>query len=374
MHKKFLLTFFVIIILVSLLCVSAVIWGIPGLAQSKFGPPTDRINKWQRFYLSISLIKDANSLNTPANPHASPIPFEVELGQSPTQITQQLQQNGLISNAEALLNYLIYKGLDTTIQAGNYELTPQMTAIQIAHALQDATPTKITFNVLPGWRLEEIAASMETSGLEITAQDFLNAAYNPPEDIPLAQFILPNHSLEGFMFPGTYQIPRQSNADELVAFLSNNFITQIDSELIHAFQQRGLNLYQAVTLASIIQREAVVEKEMPIIASVFYNRLAADMRLESDPTVQYAIGYDPAGKTWWKNPLTKEDLKVDSPYNTYLYKGLPPGPISNPGLEALSAVAHPADTPYYYFRAKCDGSGEHFFAETFDEHLENACP
>jgi UPF0755 protein len=144
--------------------------------------------------------------------------------------------------------------------------------------------------------------------------------------------------------------------------------------LREGFQQQGLSLFQAVTLASIVQREAIVEDEMPLIASVFLNRLKAGMKLESDPTVQYALGYQEESGKWWKSPLSLDELKVDSPYNTYLYSNLPPGPIANPGLNALKAVAFPAQTPYYYFRAACDGSGKHTFAETFEEHQLNACP
>jgi UPF0755 protein len=107
---------------------------------------------------------------------------------------------------------------------------------------------------------------------------------------------------------------------------------------------------------------------------VFYNRLKAGANLASDPTVQYALGYNQDQATWWTNPLSQQDLQVDSPYNTYLYPSLPPGPISNPGLAALEAVAFPADTPYFYFRAACDNSGRHVFAKTYDEHLANACP
>jgi UPF0755 protein len=140
------------------------------------------------------------------------------------------------------------------------------------------------------------------------------------------------------------------------------------------FQRQGLNVYRAVILASIVSREAIIEDEMPMIASVFYNRLASGGKLDSDPTVQYALGYNQEQKTWWTNPLSLADLEIDSRYNTYKYPGLPPGPIANPGLEALKAVAFPAQTPYYYFRAACDGSGRHLFAETFEEHLGNACP
>jgi UPF0755 protein len=113
---------------------------------------------------------------------------------------------------------------------------------------------------------------------------------------------------------------------------------------------------------------------MPQIASVFLNRLEIDLNLAADPTVQYALGYNELQGTWWTNPLSLNDLKINSPYNTYKYTGLPPGPICNPGLPALLAVAYPADTSYLFFRAACDDSGLHLFAETFDEHLGNACP
>jgi UPF0755 protein len=118
----------------------------------------------------------------------------------------------------------------------------------------------------------------------------------------------------------------------------------------------------------------MVEEEQPTIASVFYNRLSQGMKLDSDPTVQYALGYNHSAKTWWTNPLSSQDLQINSPYNTYGSSGLPPGPIDSPGLSALNAVAKPDDTPFFYFRARCDGSHKHLFAQTYDEHLLNACP
>jgi peptidoglycan lytic transglycosylase G len=138
--------------------------------------------------------------------------------------------------------------------------------------------------------------------------------------------------------------------------------------------RQGLSIYQAVTLASIVEREAVHYDEAPMIASVYLNRLKIGMKLDADPTVQYALGYDAVNQTWWTNPLSVDDLKINSPYNTYATDGLPPTPISNPGLEALRAVAFPAETSYYYFSAKCDDSGYHNFAQTFQEHLQNLCP
>ena len=140
------------------------------------------------------------------------------------------------------------------------------------------------------------------------------------------------------------------------------------------FEKQGLSVEQAVRLASIIEREALLDSEKPLIASVFLNRLVLGMKLEADPTVQYALGFNQTQDTWWTNPLSAENLKTDSPYTTYLYPDLPPGAICSPGLEALKAVAFPAQTTYYYFRATCDNSGQHNFAETFEEHVGNQCP
>jgi UPF0755 protein len=129
-----------------------------------------------------------------------------------------------------------------------------------------------------------------------------------------------------------------------------------------------------VILASIVQREAVHIEEAPYIASVYLNRFAIGMKLDADPTVQYALGFQFDTNTWWKNPLSLDDLDVSSLYNTYQVAGLPPTPISNPSLEALNAVAYPQSLPYYYFRAACDGSGYHVYAKTLEEQVANACP
>ncbi len=133
-------------------------------------------------------------------------------------------------------------------------------------------------------------------------------------------------------------------------------------------------MHEGVILASIVEREAVVEDEMPQIASVFLNRLRNNLNLAADPTIQYALAYNSEQRTWWTNPLSLDDLKLPSSYNTYENPGLPPGPICNPSLAALQAVAYPAETSFLYFRAACDGSGRHQFSESFQEHLDKACP
>lgn len=181
------------------------------------------------------------------------------------------------------------------------------------------------------------SSSLPTSGLSITPEEFIAAANTPPSGF---DFLAGATTAEGFLFSSGYLLPRAVSADQLVVEMVRNFALQLTPDLRDGFARQGLTVYRAVTLASIIQREAVLAEEQPSIASVFLNRLALGMKLDSDPTVQYALGYNTAQATWWINPLSLADLQVDSAYNTYLYPGLPPSPISNPGLNALQAVAY----------------------------------
>jgi UPF0755 protein len=350
----------------------ALVISIPAQTQKTYGEPSPRLGGYQRFILSAQLLLQKGSLNRGRDPQATPQLFHIELGESTSSISDQLQSEGFISNAGAFRNYLEYSGLDTTIQAGDFMLSAAMSPVEIAQAFQDATPTEVSFGILAGWRMEEIAATLPASGLSITVEDFLAAANSQPQGYVFAEDMPQNSTFEGFLFPGVYDLPRDITAEKLVATLAGRFETQMTDDLRQGFAKQELTIFQAVTLASIIQREAVIEDEMPTIASVFYNRLASGMKLDSDPTVQYAAGYNTSQNTWWTNPIL--DTSLISPYNTYLNPGLPPGPISNPGLPALRAVAFPAQTGYFYFRAACDHSGRHVFAVTYAEHIANACP
>lgn len=346
---------------------------MPQRATHEFGPPTSKLGVSRRYYLSAQLLMQKEDLKQPLQPAAPERPFRVEQGESTVSIANRLEREGFIANGEALRNFLVYAGLDTSIQSGDYQLSPGMTTLEIAQALQDATPAEVTFNILPGWRLEEIAAAIPTSGLSFPPEAFLAAARQAPSSSPLSQELPASATLEGFLFPDSYLAPRQSTPEEFINQLLENFQVKLTNDLRQGFSSQGLSLYQAVILASIVQRETVDDSEMPTIASVYLNRINAGMKLDADPTVQYALGFNPAQQKWWTSPLSAEDLQVNSPYNTYIYAGLPPGPIANPGLKALEAVAFPAQTPYYYFRAACDGSGTHVFSKTFEEHLEADC-
>ena len=343
-------------------------------AEVAFGPPSANLDPLQRLRLSALLLYQADQLQNPAALSGDSIRFEIPLGESPLAIASRLASAGLILDAQAFINYLKYTGLDISLQAGEYSLNPTANPVELAHILQDATPSEVTFSILSGWRLEEIAATLPTSGLEITPDEFMLAASMPELLTPLPPDFPENRSLEGFMYPGSYRVPRQTNIEQLLGTLISEFESQLSMDLLDGFHRQGLNVHQAVTLASIVERESIVAEEMPIIASVFFNRLAIGMPLEADSTVQYAVGFNPDQNTWWTNPLSMNDLQFDSPYNSYIYAGLPPGPIANPGSRAMRAVAFPAQSPYYYFRATCDDSGRHTFSETFEEHLNKACP
>jgi UPF0755 protein len=342
-------------------------------AEAAFGPPSPNLDPIQRLWFAVQLLYQADQLHNPAATHGDVVQFEIPLGESPIVIASQLEDNGLILDAQAFITYLIYSGLDTTLQAGKYSLSPTTGPVELAHILQDATPSEVTLSILPGWRMEEIAATLPSSGLEITPEEFMQAASSPGLEKPLSPDFPEGHTLEGFFYPESYRIPRQTTVRQLLSILLEEFNSQLTPDLLAGFQHQGLDVYQAVTLASIVEREAIVAEEMPLIASVFLNRLAIGMPLEADSTVQYARGFNEGQNTWWTNPLSASDLQFDSLYNTYLYAGLPPGPIANPGPRALRAVAFSAQSPYYYFRAACDGSGRHTFSETFEEHLSKAC-
>jgi len=297
--------------------------------------------------------------------------IEIQAGKPLDEVLAELQAGGTVTDSSLLRKVLIYTGTDRKILPGKYPIPRGSSIIEIASIVQDANAGLIDFAVLPGWRKEEIAASLPTSGLSITPQDFLAMANQPMSDEEMLSIGVLEY--EGFFSPGLYAFHRNIKTADFVKSLTNRFQFELSAEIKAGFASQGLSIYQSVILASIIQREAIKDDEKSIIASVFINRLNNGMPLQSDPTVQYALGYS-SDWGWWKSPLSLDDLQVVSPYNTYIASGLPPAPISNPDLASLRAVAFPSETSYFYFRALCDGSKMHVFSETLDEHINNACP
>lgn len=364
--------YFILALLIAIIfaCVFAFIYYVPARASLLYGPPAKHLSIPDRIEYSTRLLAHGDVLTTPLDINGIEQSFRVEPGESVASIGNRLEGAGIISDAQAFFDYAVYTGIDLTIQSGDFKLSPAQSIIDIAQALQKFSPSDAVLTILPGWRMEEIAASLPTSGLDISPEAFLSAAATPPQVLAFAA----PPSMEGFFFPDTYTLPRETTVDQLLDTIARNFTSKLTIDIQNGFAAQNLSIYQAVTLASIVEREAIHIEEAPIIASVYLNRISIGMKLDADPTVQYALGYQFDKNSWWKSPLALADLEVISPYNTYLNNGLPPTPISNPGLEALMAVAYPQPSPYYYFRAACDGSGYHVFAATFEEQIANACP
>lgn len=343
------------------------------IAAEQIGPASEHLDPLDRLYLAAYLLVNERKLHESMGDPLLSLDFEVFAGENAAEVATRLAAVRLIEDGDLLLSYLEYRGLDTGIQSGTHRISGAMTIVELAQALQSSVSPEVPFAVVAGWRMEQIADTLPTSGLAIETQEFLETAHARPVGYSFAGDIPDPPNLEGFLFPDTYTLDREISVIDFVVTMLNNFEASIDEEMRAGFRAQGLNIHQAVTLASIIEREAVVNDELPLMASVFLNRLALGMKLDADPTIQYALGLQADG-SWWKSPLSLTDLSFDSPYNTYLYPGLPPGPICNPGIEALQAVAEPAVTNYLYFRALCDESGRHAFATTFEEHQSNACP
>jgi UPF0755 protein len=342
---------------------------------SPLPPAAQDLSTLNRFYLRAYLRFNYDSLNSPSA--RSDGIFEVQAGETAAAICARLKTEGWVPDSDVVCRYLHYTGGDRSIGSGLFLIRAGQNPRQIADSLTSGENKIRQLTVFAGWRQEEIAAALPTAGISITPNDFLTAAAGRPNgDGGLSSLYgeIPDWaSLEGFLFPAEYRVVPGETADQIVQRMALSFQQSLPAGWPSAVHSRGLSVYQAVTLASIIQREAMLEEEMPLIASVYYNRLSQQMRLEADPTIQYALGFQADRGGWWANPLLSADFGMDSPYNTYLYFGLPPGPIGNPGLAALQAVAEPAQTSYLFFRAACDGSGRHNFAETYIQHLANAC-
>src|SRR3990170_194914 len=312
---------------------------------------------------------------TPApTPSASPKPVSVsvEQGQGVIEMGEALEDAGVIDSAIQFRVLVSLLGYEKMLQAGDYEFEPDMPALQVVYRMRRGIVSPNFVTVVEGWRLEEIAGVLDERGI-ISREDFLDAAVAGNfDEFAFLNRLGPQTPLEGYLLPATYFYRRSDAAEDVIQqmleAMDKGFTPELRSEALDS----GLTMHGVLTLASIIEREAKVAEERPIMAQVFLKRLRLGISLEADPTVQYAVAKDPASVEefgYWKTELTNEDLGVDSPYNTYRYGGLPPGPISAPRTDSILAVIHPADTNYLYFVARPDGS--HAFAETFEEHQRN---
>ena len=286
---------------------------------------------------------------------------EIPQGAGSIAIAQRLQQAGVISNVHSFRAALWLTGQGRRLQAGEYRFDHPMSARQVAAKIArgEVYVRPITFP--EGLTIKQMAALYESKGFG-SAKEFADAAKNAA----LVGAVDPNaKDLEGYLFPDTYNLPRKATAEQLVSRMVTAFMKALTPELIAKAEARGLSVRELVTLASIVEKETGNTTERPLVAAVYSNRLKIRMGLQCDPTVIYAR--ERAGR--YDGNLTRDDLQFDSPYNTYKYAGLPPGPFASPGKASLEASAEPADAPYLYFVSKNDGS--HVFARTLDEHNRN---
>ena len=337
-------------------------------------PAAPRLNPLEAFYLSTYLGLRADDLGARGAAQAEPVLFEVAPGSSAATIADQLARRGLIADAELFRNYVRYTGLDSQLEAGRFRLSAAMTLVEIAEALTEALSPDVVVQVIEGWRMEQIAEAIDAAeGLAFTGEDFLavvGAGVLQAEDPPAFDFLAsapPGASLEGFLFPDTYRVAPEATAVEFRDMMLKRFGERVTPQMRDEALAKRYNLYEVVALAAIVEREAVIPTERPMIAAVYLNRLARGMTLDADPTVQYAKSAQTPGE-WWPDLTRADYTDVISPYNTYLNPGLPPGPIANPSLSSIQAVIYPEAVDYLYFRA-CDDTGRHVFSMTFDEHL-----
>jgi UPF0755 protein len=323
--------------------------------------------------LGLFLQQHQDELNTPAGNDPTPMSFTVLPGELPTDVAGHLQKQGLIKSADLFVQWVKYRHIGNKIQAGEYALKSTMTIDEIAEALQHGRAKTISVSIRPGWRAEEVADYIATLGLVNVSKDqFLAAVKSGKYDYAFLRDRpkTASASLEGFLFPETYNVPFDTSVDTLMTIILNTFDQRVTAKMRQEATASKMSMYEVMTLAAIVEREAAVASERPTIASVYLNRIKKKQFLQADPTVQYAMGYQAATKQWWKSPVTLDEYQnVNSPYNTYLHGGLPPGPICNPSLAAIQAVLEPDQTDYLFFLGKGDGS--HVFAKTYDEHQQN---
>ncbi len=284
--------------------------------------------------------------------------FVIHRGEGLSLIAQHLKDAGLIKDASAFKILILARGLSGQIQAGDFRINPSWTTEEVAYLLTHGS-LDVWLTFPEGWRREEY-------GRRLTAN---------LEDFSYPQFIEQTDELEGYLFPDTYLIPKDASPSSVIKILTNNFERKYSLELQLAAKEKGLTQNQVIILASIVERESRAGKDRPIVAGILLKRWRENWPLQVDAAIQYAVANSQLStpfsqlEDWWQKKLTKDDLAIDSPYNTYKYKGLPPGPICNPGLVSIKAVIYPQETDYWFYLSGT--KGEMHYARTNEEHNEN---
>lgn len=293
-----------------------------------------------------------------------PVQVEIPQGSGTREIAEILADKGVIDNA-AMFRLRARTGeIDGKLRSGVYDLATGMPYEAVVEKLLAGPPVPyVTVTIPEGYRLEQIAARFEEV-VGIPAAEFLALAKEQAQSFSAGHPYLadvPTGSLEGYLFPKTYRIVEGSTAQDVIEIMLDQFDRELDEVDLAGATAKGLTLHEVVTIASMVEREARLADERPIVSSVIHNRIDRGMRLEIDATIEYVLQAN-------RPRLLNKDLQIDSPYNTYKYDGLPPGPIASPGLSSLQAAAQPAETDYiYYVLTSADGA--HTFATNYQDFL-----
>lgn len=295
--------------------------------------------------------------------------FKIEKGDGVNQVALRLKQQGIIRNTFNFETYLWLNKQEDDLQAGEYSLNPGVSVVGLVQKFiaGNIVPQEVWITIPEGFTGKEIEERLVEKGLakegefikKITNYKGNKNLCTLPEGVGSKKDCSAD-SLEGYLFPDTYKFFKDATIDEIINKMLVNFDKKLTTDLRKEIEQQDKTVEEIIILASIIEKEVSNTEDAKKVASVFYNRLAIDMRLESDATVNFATGKS-------RRQATLEDIEIDSLYNTYLYGGIPPSPISNPGLNAIEAAIYPAETDFFYFLSPEDGST--IFSKTFEEHL-----
>lgn len=355
---------FIFILLIVGLIVGGVVFGRPMVEDAIVAQVQERDTLLKQGFIR-ALVADrvGTEPDLAKDPKAESRAFVISRGETAGSIADRLQKEGFIRSALAFAYLLYDTGRETSLQSGTYTISAAFTPRELARVFEKAPSEQAVLRIIEGWRLSETAAAVAKAFPSISTADFTTAAVVGQRKNTVLAGLAPETSLEGFLFPDTYFFRPTATATQIVDALVDQFEQCVGQTLRQAAVDRKMTIYDIVKLGSIVEREARDRSESAIIAGVYSNRLAIDMKLDADPTIQYAIGE-------WRE-LLLDDLEFDSPYNTYRVAGLPPTPICSPGQAALEGAAKPAQVPYFYFVAKNDGTGGHAFAKTLEEHEAN---
>ncbi len=279
----------------------------------------------------------------------TPAIFVIARGEDARSVAMRLAQEKLVRSSTGFFVLVKSMGIERSLQAGDFRLNRTMDASTVAQTLTHGT-LDVWVTTLEGWRVEEIANKL-VKELDIPEREFLT------------------YAKEGYMFPDTYLIPKDATAAAIAKIFLDNFNAKIPESLRSQAVSVGLPFEDVVILSSIVEREGRSDEDRPIIAGILLKRLKADWPLQADATIQYALGYQPFEKSWWKRWLDDNDKKFASPFNTYRTTGLPPAPIANPGIASIKAVLWPKETDYWYYIHDLEGRAH--YAKTNEEHVAN---